>query len=211
MTGADIFAHAVVASAQTYGDNPLLALSVVSGRSRRCVLPAAVGVAMATGMSLERAGTILGVQTKNLSRSRVEGGLDFEAAVDVARWAALKVMASMGVQTWGAPSRALHKTFAAIGRPRPVVADPAENPAPVQAKIGKVERPPARTLNGRVLDYLRDRPGSAPTIATVLGLKELSVSQGLQQMEGEGLVIPGVKPAEGLRFRMWYPTALGAA
>lgn len=211
MTGADIFAHGVVAAARTYGDDPLLALSVVAGKSRRSVLPAAVGVAMATGMSLERAGYILGVQTKNLSRSRVEGGIEFETATAAAREAAISVMAQMGVQTWGIPSKAIHKTFAAIGRPRPVAPDPVENPAPVQAKVGKVERPPARTLNGRVLDYLRDKPGSAPTIATVLGLKELSVSQGLQQMEGEGLVSPGPKPAEGLRFRMWYPTAMGAA
>lgn len=205
MTGADIFAHAIVASARSYGDDPLMAAVVVTGKSRRAMLPAAVGISIATGMSLERVGKILGIQTKNLSRAANDGGEGFSRAVALASTAARMALNAMGLNSFGVPSlagRNMNNLRVAAGVPVVV--------APRVVKPANLGTPNPRTLTGKILLHLREQHASASALATILGAKELQVSQALQQLETEGKVTPGTS-ANGTRHRNWFVTADGAA
>lgn len=67
---ADLCARAIIASARSYGDDPVAAMSPIAFRgakSRRCVTPAALAIVQATGCSRPRLCQILGIDYYSLT------------------------------------------------------------------------------------------------------------------------------------------------
>lgn len=67
---ADLVAHAVIAAAKVFGDDPVKALTARRGPMRRCVRPAADGLARALDIPLSRAAGVLGCALSDFSVSR---------------------------------------------------------------------------------------------------------------------------------------------
>jgi hypothetical protein len=81
---ADLVARAVIAAAAVYGDDPAGAVAARAGRARRCLAPAAAGLARALGLSERRGARLLGLSSASISRAGARHG-SFALAVSAAR------------------------------------------------------------------------------------------------------------------------------
>lgn len=87
---AELFARAIIASAVSYGDDPVEACTAADRRRRRALAPALYGLREVTGASLATSARILGVNATAAAVSRNRGGERFARAVSAAsealRW-----------------------------------------------------------------------------------------------------------------------------
>lgn len=124
---ADLCARAIIASARSYGDDPVAAMSPIAVRgakSRRCVTPAALAIVQATGCSRPRLCQILGIDYYSLSAvpKKPAAAAPWRAALD-----------ALGVDPANIqPSRFGPKAKAASGT---VVAPPVAEETPAPPKI----------------------------------------------------------------------------
>lgn len=135
-------ALAVVASATVYGDDPALALTPGKNpRHRRCLSPAASGLALATGHSLSAVCRVMKLNPCTVPTARRAGGELFNCATVAAERAVLNdLRATPPAQPVAEPKP----------RPRPEVQpDPAAKPAPAPSPAPP--KPTPRPKPGAVL------------------------------------------------------------
>lgn len=84
MTPADTYAHAIIASAGSFGDCPIEALAGDVSRLRRSLAPAAFAVATTTGRSKTLACQTLGVTRDAATRAMRQHPRAFGSALNAA-------------------------------------------------------------------------------------------------------------------------------
>lgn len=224
---ADVIAWAVVASARVFGDDPIDALSGgarVRG-TRRCLPPAVVGVARATGAqeaSLARmlglpTGTVQGAKAHQKGRyrealaaviaavdlvledDRAGGGVVAPEPEVVPEPEPAAGLTSERIAEDGALALRFGIDVAAAGPPDPIVARPFK-PMPV---IYRGDPTPAAPLGARILAALAKAPGTPRGLATVLDAKEELVGREITRLAHEGRIVAGDMPASGRRDQRW--------
>ena len=127
----DLFARAVIASALSYGDDPVAAVVAASGKTKRSLPPAALGIARATGIPKGRACAILGLRLNTACAARGHDGVTFQRAQDTAYDAARFYLKA--------------REFEATCEPPPPASAPVvRKPAPVVAETTKAQPAPSR-------------------------------------------------------------------
>lgn len=183
---ADLFARAVIAAARSYGDDPVRALEVDRGRTRRCLAPAAAGICRATGASMARVSRIMGVRANNIARAKEADGFQLAsmAAERAAKFA-----------TWRPESRA-----SVVGGAAAYIAPMA---APPLGPVNGVRMLTAKAAERAVLGSLGVLPATGVELMARLQLGEGQVRQALQDLAAccRIEVLPG--SLAGWRSRAW--------
>lgn len=81
---SDILAHGLVASARSFGDDPVIALVMKNGWRARSRAPACVGIGLALGVSDHRIARMLGVGVTTLCRGKKQSVPSFNRAARAA-------------------------------------------------------------------------------------------------------------------------------
>ena len=180
---ADVIAHAIVASAKAYGDDPVRVLLSRGGPTRRCITPAAEALCLLTGYSYAKLAPVLQIAPRGTSRARLNGGDAYERAFEAAE-ARLR---ELGLQRSSFPP--LKEESAA---PAPLAAAPAE-PAATRVAPETATTPAyaAGDLAALVARRLGDGPSSARTLALHLNAPECEILEALSALEADGKVRPG--------------------
>jgi hypothetical protein len=165
---ADLFAHAVVAAARAYGDDPIDAFAAKSGILKRCRAPAAVAASRVAGIPLGRASAILGMLHTNVSAARGRGGGLFQKAQDAAEAAC--------------------RAYLAANAPKPAAEAPARASAQVRAPAppSKPLRPPAGRAIPRGARF--QNLGEGVSIIRLKPISDSILRHARQQVEG-GLTV----------------------
>ncbi|WP_374572570.1 hypothetical protein [Phenylobacterium sp.] len=214
----------MIASARAYGDDPVRALTAQRGPRRRCLPAAVAALSDGTGRSVPPIADILKILANSVWRARRAGGAAFDQAYDRARDA---IDAALAVQALAALANSSPDDAAGSRPDAETPTDPSppasERPAegvpqgPKSKPVGRIlmdtpratafhatpDRTAGAPLTSRILAHLADRDWSAPALATVLGEKELVVTQALKQLVAEGRASADEAPFEGARFRRW--------
>lgn len=183
---ADLVARVVIASAQTFGDDPAVALTTKSSQLRRSLSPA--------GCALNKAGTpfdaierMLGVKRSAIFGARCrqpEGWARAQAA-------AARVMTE--ALSYGAPEPVAIEPASAPSRP----AVPTEGKRTISAGAARRE----------IRELLETDNLTAPQIARQLRLGEAQVREALVDLRYAGEAKPDALTAEGWRVQTWRRVA----
>jgi hypothetical protein len=225
MTGslltADLIAHAVVASARVYGDDPVKALTSRGPNGRRCLTPAASGVLIALDLSPrtkphgapDPVSRALGLAPMSVYKARRARGAGLFEAAELA--AASSVRKGLDDQRRTPPPPPAHAApvecvapSAGSGKsPVPAVLRKAlaATSTPVRTILpAPPPEPPALSLPRRILEVLKDGPCNPPGLAVLFDAKDLAVSQTLAQLQREGKIVAGLcAEGQSRRDQMW--------
>jgi hypothetical protein len=196
---ADLVAAAIVAAAHAYGDDPVLAVTGGYPAHRRCLMPAAAGLAQALGITRIRAAAMLGIHASNISRSQARDGALFEAAL-------ARVRASLPAPPEDPaalpPAPPVPPVPPAPSVEPETVAAPAPKPAPSAAPAG-LRTLTAVAVRAALRDVLHTDNATAPELMTACRLSEGQVRQGLRELAEAGEVCADALTAEGWRAQYW--------
>lgn len=227
VVSAEAAAWAVVASARAYGDDPVAALTGEGARrygARRCLAPAIVGLAQATGAQEASLARLLGLPPNSLRPAKAQQKGRYREALAAVIAAVGLVIEDEAAERAGEPDPepppepvshaslsservaadgALAMRFgidvASAGPPFPIVAAPFK-PMPV---IYRGDPTPAAPLGARILDALGRAPGTPRGLATVLDAKEELVGREITRLAHEGAIEAGPMPDSGRRDQRW--------
>lgn len=222
---ADVFARAVIASAQVYGDDPAAAMTAEGHFARRCLTPAAAALADALGVRLRVICGPLGLKYDSAKVTRRRG----HGLFDQAKAAAQRAITYAG---WRPEARAsvvaLPIEVAPPPSPKPVRQAPPEpapafRPAPrelsadedaqerakARVRLARASATPATwdlgqpVLSDRVLEALAQTPASPSALATRLDVKEAPVTTCIRELARQGRIVAEAMPEAGARFQKW--------
>jgi hypothetical protein len=174
---ATVLAHAVVAAARFYEDDPVKAMTSAMANDRRALTAAVSGVADAAEVTPRRIAPLLGVSVHTVEQRRRTGGGQFHKAAAAAHRAAK----------------------AEMDRATP----PLPRPAPAE-RVPLTAYAEGGALTERIVRALGDKGACSPmTLAFLVEAKELRVGQALTQLEQEGRVLSDAMPFAGRRAQLW--------
>lgn len=201
----DIAARAIIASAVTLGLDPVEACVSRAGPRRQPLAPAAAALGEVLSLDGDRIATIFGVSPTTMKAHRTHPTRPFlrakASAEDAIRYAL------RGVEI---ASRAEAKRDIA---PPP---EPTPPPTPrrfIAAALDEATPPkpappvPVLSIGGRILAELSARALSTIALSSVLGEKELTVTQALSVLRQEGQVAADQPDERGARHRLWRVAA----
>lgn len=147
MPSADLYARAIIASAVSIGDCPVKALTTPTGTDRRCLAPALVGMAVATGVSLRKLSPVIGYEATSISRARAGNPQRFQKAQDAAEEAVRYALRTKAL------AERQEDPPAPAAPPEPIPAPQAAPIAPVspQKTIAEVRRRQEARPKGRAI------------------------------------------------------------
>lgn len=195
----DVIAHAIVASAKAYGDDPVRVLLSRGGPTRRCITPAAEAICLLTGYSYAKLAPVLQIAPRGTSRARLNGGDAYERAFAAAE-ARLR---QLGLERSSFPAL---KTDSEAPAAAPAE-DPAEPAIQAVLKLRSLCRPAttvtAAAARRMVQSALMEGPATGPDLMEALNLSEGQVRQALTGLADDGLVLSTPRTAEGWRAQFW--------
>lgn len=217
----DVIAHAIVASAQAYGDDPVRVFLARGGPARRCMTPAAEALCLLTGYSYAKLAPLLQLAPRGVSRARVNGGYAYERAFEAAE-ARLRALglerpsfpALKGASVAPSPTATTVPTVIEEA-PAPPADDPAEPAVQAMRQLQTLcrQRPPIVTAvaaRRMVQSALMEGPATGPDLMEALNLSEGQVRQALTGLADAGLVLSTPRTAEGWRAQFWRVTQADA-
>jgi hypothetical protein len=208
---ADVIAWAVVASARVFGDDPVAALSGGARLrgARRCLPPAVVGVARATGAQEASLARMLGLPTGTVQGAKAHQKGRYREAL-----AAVIAAVDLVLED--------DRAGGGVAEPEPEIAPEAEPPMDEGAAIARACAPPAppapfkpmpviyrgdptpsSPLGARILAALARAPGTPRGLATALDAKEELVGREITRLAHEGMIVAGDMPESGRRDQPW--------
>lgn len=213
----DLWARAVIASARSYGDDPVEAMTSAVRTARRCLPAAASAMALVLNIHVYRAAPPLGLAASTVRSAKTlkRGGFAMAeaAALRALSFAAWRPEARASVVA--APCvphtpRALHIDPNPRLRPLPSAAEDAEiaraaaeRGARASAKPSWVELTDGRSLGDRIMDVLADGSATSIGLATILDAKETMITSCLAVLHQAGRIAPGEMPENGRRYQRW--------
>lgn len=185
----EMFAHAVIAAAATYGDDPVLAMigsEKLGNVARRSLHPAGEAVRQRLNWSNGTVAACLGLNPGSFKSARMKR----EGGFNRARAAAAKAIEGILVEE----ARDLPDEPPAPAAPKVVV---VRSDPPVAVRTGKpvvANRPVAAphregSLGDRIYAEILQRPLSANSLATILDVKEMNVINSLRALALEGAIV----------------------
>jgi len=233
VVSADAVAWAVVASARAYGDDPVAVLTGEGARrygARRCLAPAIVGLARATGAQEAGLARMLGMPTGTIQGAKANQKGRYREALAAVIEAVGLVLEDEAAEGAGEPEPEPELlpepppepvSHASLTSER-VAADgalalrfgidvaAAGRPDPIVAApfkpmpvIYRGDPTPSAPLGARILDALGRAPGTPRGLATVLDAKEELVGREITRLAHEGAIEPGPMPESGRRDQRW--------
>ena len=172
---ADAIARGIIATARHFGDDPIVAMTSKSAQNRRCLAPAAFGIAKAAGVPIVKVATLLGLNSATPGVVRTRDAEGFERAAFAAEDAV--------------------RAHLIAKRPKTMVR------APIDFRNKPLPNP--ITARDRIFNALLKGSMTAPALATILDIKELAVNATLRAMAQEGIAVEGPTPDAGRRYCQW--------
>lgn len=183
---AETFARAIIASAISYGDDPLAACAAMPGSNhRRALAPATYGLAQATGAPRLQICRILGVSSEGSRQAKSHGGERFRKAMEAAAEATRYHLRGRKIA-----ARAQACAAAEVGpveEPAPeVVAEP--EPEPVAAAPAAPEVPAVAVIAAPPAPRPAPRPAPKPAAkpsgrAMPKGARFVNLGEGVTRIE----------------------------
>jgi hypothetical protein len=133
---AELFARAVVASARSYGDDPIKAIEAKTGILRRCLAPAVVGIAGATREDLRGVCTVLGLRL-NTTKAAISHNSRYFVQAESAAMAAVRAYMAA---PFSAPLPGPTQKAGATPEPPAAKSVPTVKPTPPAARPSTRER-----------------------------------------------------------------------
>ncbi len=186
---ADMFAHAIIASAKVYGDDPIIAVMGDKKKpygGRRSLAAACQAVRDRFRLTNRQAAAPVDLTPGSLSglisaRTGLHDKANAAAVAAVAKALAKVESNRPGAITFVAPGQTLHP-------PRlPTIA--SANPAKPIPVPRKAEATPTSSLGDRIFAELTKRPLSANSLATILDAKEMHVIGSMRALALEGAIV----------------------
>ena len=190
----DIASRAIIASAVTLGLDPVEACVSRAGPRRQPLARAAAALADVLLLDADRIAAIFGVSPTTMKAHRISPTRPFLRA---------KASAEDAIR-YALRGAAMTAKIA----PRPAAPEPAPRrfiaTAPDEATPLKAAQPvPSLSIGGRILAELDARPLSTIALSSVLGEKEMTVTQALSVLRQEGRIAADAPDDRGARHRLW--------